>query len=171
GEGMKIEGVLTLPPAGVARPPCKLIVYTHGGPHGRASTAFNFTAQAFAGQGYAVFEPNFRGSAGYGQNFIDADRNDFGGGDMRDILSGVEYLVREKLADPERQFVYGSSYGGFMTTWLVGHTKQFKAAAAMNPVTDLGAMWGLSDLQSWSEWEFGGRPWEAVEAYRKHSPM
>jgi dipeptidyl aminopeptidase/acylaminoacyl peptidase len=147
------------------------VVLPHGGPHGRAATAFNFTAQVFAGQGYAAFEPNFRGSSGYGQKFIDADRNDFGGGDMRDILSGVDYLVREKLADPERQFVYGSSYGGFMTSWLVGHTRQFKAAVAQNAVTDLNVMWGLSDLQSWTEWEFGGRPWEVPAAMRLHSPI
>jgi dipeptidyl aminopeptidase/acylaminoacyl peptidase len=171
GEGQKIEGVLTLPPAGVGRAPYKLVVLPHGGPHGRASTAFNFTAQVFAGQGYAAFEPNFRGSSGYGQAFIDADRNDFGGGDMRDILSGVDYLVREKLADPDRQFVYGSSYGGFMTSWLVGHTRQFKAAVAQNAVTDLNVMWGLSDLQSWTEWEFGGRPWEVPGAMRRHSPI
>lgn len=171
GEGRKIEGVLTLPPAGIARAPYKLVVFPHGGPHGRSATAFNFTAQVFAGQGYAVFEPNYRGSSGYGQKFIDADRNDFGGGDMRDILSGVDHLVREKLADPERQFVYGSSYGGYLTSWLVGHTRQFKAAVAQNAVTDLNVMWGLGDLQSWTEWEFGGRPWEVPAAMRLHSPI
>jgi len=90
---------------------------------------------------------------------------------MRDILSGLDYLVREKLSDPERQFVYGSSYGGFTTTWLVGHTRQFKAAVAVNAVTDLSMMWALSDLRSWVEWEFGGRPWEVAQALRRHSPL
>ena len=170
-EGLKIEGILTVPRPEIARAPYKILVFPHGGPHSRSTPAFNFVAQVFAAQGYLVFEPNFRGSAGYGQKFIDADRSDFGGGDMRDILSGVDHLVREKLADADRQFVYGSSYGGFMTTWLIGHTKQFKAAVAMNPVTDLRVMWGLSDLQSWVEWEFGGRPWEAAELLRRHSPI
>jgi dipeptidyl aminopeptidase/acylaminoacyl peptidase len=170
-EGHKLEGVLTVPPPGVASAPYKILVYPHGGPHSRSTPSFNLVAQIFAARGYLVFEPNFRGSAGYGQKFIDADRRDFGGGDMRDILSGVDHLVRQKLADPERQFVYGSSYGGFMTSWLVGHTKQFKAAAMQNAVTDLNAMWGLSDLQSWTEWEFGGRPWETPELMRKHSPI
>src|SRR5207253_10683261 len=105
------------------------------------------------------------------QKFIAADRFAFGGGDMRDILSGVDHLVREKLADPERQFVYGSSYGGFMTSWLVGHTRQFRAAAAQNAVTDLNMMWGLSDLQSWTEWEFRGKPWEVPDQMRQHSPI
>jgi dipeptidyl aminopeptidase/acylaminoacyl peptidase len=170
-EGLPLDGLLTVPPESVAKPPYKLIVYPHGGPHGRATDAFNFSVQVFAGQGYAVFQPNFRGSEGYGQKFIDADRFDFGGGDMRDILSGIDELVKQKVVDKDRQFVYGTSYGGFMTTWLVGHTTQFRAAVAQNAVTDLNAMWGLSDLQSWTEWEFGGRPWEVAGAMRQHSPL
>ena len=166
-----IEGVLTLPHASIAQPPCKLLVMPHGGPHSRSTEGFNFNAEVFAAQGYAVFQPNFRGTAGYGRKYLDADRHDFGGGDMRDILSGIDYLVEQKLADPNRQFVYGTSYGGFMTCWLVGHTKQFRAAAAQNAVTDLNMMWGLSDLQSWTQWEFGGLPWEAAEAMKKHSPL
>jgi dipeptidyl aminopeptidase/acylaminoacyl peptidase len=148
-----------------------MILFPHGGPHSRSVVGFDFTVQAFAASGYAVFQPNFRGSAGYGQKWIDADRGDLGGGDMRDILSGIELLVKEKIVDPQRQFVYGVSYGGFMTCWLVGHTRQFRAAVAQNAVTDLNAMWGLSDLQSWTEWEFGGKPWEVPEKMRKHSPI
>lgn len=170
-EGHKLEGVLTIPPASVGRAPYKLLLYPHGGPHSRSTGGFNVTTEVFAAHGYLVFQPNFRGSTGYGQKFIDADRGDFGGGDMRDILTGIDHLVEEKLADPKRQFVYGTSYGGFMTTWLVGHTNQFKAAVAQNAVTDLNAMWGLSDLQSWTEWEFGGKPWEVPAAMRKHSPL
>ena len=169
-EGSKLDGILTVPPESVAKPPYKLIVYPHGGPHSRSALGFDFTVQIFAAHGYAVFQPNFRGSSGYGQKFIDADRGDFGGGDMRDILSGIDHLVKEKLVDPKRQFVYGTSYGGFMTTWLVGHTKQFRAAVAQNAVTDLNMMWGLSDLQSWVEWEFG-LPWEVPDKLRKHSPL
>jgi dipeptidyl aminopeptidase/acylaminoacyl peptidase len=170
-EGNKLEGVITIPPSSVAQAPYKLLLYPHGGPHGASTTGFNFTTQLFAAHGYLVFQPNFRGSTGYGQKFIDADRHDFGGGDMRDILTGIDALVKEKLVDPERQFVYGTSYGGFMTSWLVGHTNQFKAAVAQNAVTDLNAMWGLSDIQSWTEWEFGGKPWEVPAAMRERSPL
>jgi dipeptidyl aminopeptidase/acylaminoacyl peptidase len=170
GEGMSIEGILTVPRPEVAKAPYKTLVFPHGGPHSRSTRGFNFVAQIYAAHGYLVFEPNFRGSAGYGQTFIDADRFDFGGGDLRDILSGVDHLVREKLADPERQFVTGSSYGGYMTSMLIGRTRQFKAAAMVNAVTDLHLMWGLSDLQSWVEWEFGGRPWEVAGALRRSSP-
>ncbi len=170
-EGRRLEGALTLPPDEVAKPPYKLVLYPHGGPHSRSAEGFDFTVQVFAANGYAVFQPNYRGSGGYGQSFIDADRGDFGGGDMRDILSGVDALVKQKVVDPDRQFAYGTSYGGFMTCWLVGHTNQFRAAVAQNAVTDLNAMWGLSDLQSWTEWEFGGKPWEVPAAMRQHSPL
>ena len=170
-DGLEIEGLLTLPPEGVARAPYKLFVSPHGGPHGRATPGFDFTGQLFAASGFAVFQPNFRGSTGYGQPFIDADRGDFGGGDMRDILTGVDRLIADGVADKDRLFVYGISYGGFMTTWLVGQTDRFRAAVAQNAVTDLSMMWHLSDIPSWTEWEFGGKPWEVPEKMRKHSPL
>jgi dipeptidyl aminopeptidase/acylaminoacyl peptidase len=165
-----IEGILTVPPPAVARPPYPLLVYPHGGPHSRSVLGFDFAVQVFAANGYAVFQPNYRGSTGYGQKFIDADRFDFGGGDMRDILAGIDFLVKQGVADRDRQFVYGSSYGGYLTCWLVGHTNQFRAAVAQNAVTDLMMKWGLSDIQSWVEWEVGD-PFKAPEALRKHSPL
>jgi dipeptidyl aminopeptidase/acylaminoacyl peptidase len=166
-----IVGILTTPPEQVAKPPYKLIVYPHGGPHSHSTLGFDFTVQLFAAQGYAVFQPNFRGSVGYSKKFLDADRLDLGGGDMRDILTGIDKLVKDGTVDPKRQFVYGISYGGFMTSWLVGHTHQFKAAVAQNAVTDMNMMYGLSDLQSWTTWELGGLPWEQPERYAKHSPL
>ena len=170
-EGFDLEGALTLPPPEVAQPPYPLVLFPHGGPHSRSSKGFNSTAHVFAHAGYAVFQPNFRGSAGYGKKFLDADRLDLGGGDMRDILAGIDMLTREKLIDPQRQFVYGVSYGGFMTSWLVGHTTQFRAAVAQNAVTDMNVMWGLSDIQSWTEHELGGLPWEVADKMREHSPI
>jgi len=170
-DALEIEGILTLPPAGVGKKPYKLIVYPHGGPHHRAVSGSSFTVQLFAAHGYAVFQANFRGSTGYGLKFLDANRFDLGGGDMRDILTGVDHLVREGLVDRRRQFVYGVSYGGFMSCWLIGHTQQFRAAVPQNAVTDMNTMWYLSDLQSWTEWEFGGLPWEVPQAMHEHSPL
>ena len=170
-EGLELESVITIPPAEVAEAPYPLVVYPHGGPHSRSTQGFNFTVQILAAQGYLVFQPNFRGSAGYGRLFLDADRYDLGGGDMDDILVGIRELASQELVQRQRQFVYGISYGGFMTTWLVGHTDQFSAAVAQNAVTDMHMMWGLSDLQSWTEWELGGRPWEVPLATQRHSPL
>jgi dipeptidyl aminopeptidase/acylaminoacyl peptidase len=165
-DGRTIDGVLTLPPTELTEfPPADrpLIVFPHGGPHSASRTGFNFTVEYFAAQGYAVFQPNFRGTAGYGRDFLDAARFDMGGSDMQDILTGIEWLIERKFVDPKRQFVYGISYGGYTASRLVTLTKQFDAVSAVNAVTDLHAMWSLSDLQSWSEWEFGGKPWETVE--------
>lgn len=170
-DGLEMNGVLVAPHESLAKPPYKLVLLPHGGPHGRSGTGFNFAAHLFAAHGYAVFSPNYRGSTGYGKKFLDADRKDFGGGDADDILAGIEELVRKGTVDRERQFVYGTSYGGYLTCWLVGHTNQFRAAAPVNAVTDLSAMWGLTDIQSWTEWEFGGKPWEVPDLMRKHSPI
>lgn len=170
-DGMEIDGVLTLPPESIARPPYKLLLMPHGGPHHRASGGGGFDVQLFAANGFAVFQPNFRGSTGYGLKFLDADRFDLGGGDMKDILTGIDFLIERGTVDAKRQFVYGVSYGGYMTTWLVGHTKQFRAAVAQNAVTDMNVMWHLSDIQSWTEWDVGGLPWESVDKMRAHSPL
>jgi dipeptidyl aminopeptidase/acylaminoacyl peptidase len=168
-DGLQLEGTITVPPQG--KPPFPLVVHPHGGPHSRTVAGFNFTAQILAANGYLVFQPNFRGSSGYGRAFLDANRRDLGGGDMRDILAGVQTLVAQGLADEKRQFVYGVSYGGFMTCWLTGHTKQFAAAVAQNAVTDMNVMWGTSDIQSWTQWELAGFPWEIADAMRSHSPI
>ena len=170
-DGLVIEGVLTRPPQADLKPPYKMILYPHGGPHGRSPVGFDFTVQVLAANGYAVFQPNFRGSSGYGQAFIDADRFDLGGRDMKDMLSGIDYLIKEGVVDPKRQFVYGVSYGGYSTCSLITQTRQFRAAIPQNAVTDLGLMWGLSDIQTWTQWEAGGRPWEVPLAIREHSPL
>ncbi len=171
GEGMKIEGALVIPHPDIAKPPYKLIVLPHGGPHHRAGLGAGFNDQILASKAYAIFKPNFRGSTGYGLAFLDANRGDLGGGDMRDILTGVDFLIEEGMADPDQLFVYGVSYGGYMTSWLVGQTNRFRAAVAENAVTDMTMMWTLSDLQSWTEWEFGGKPWEVPNSMDHHSPL
>jgi dipeptidyl aminopeptidase/acylaminoacyl peptidase len=163
-DGLEVEGVLTLPPSELPEPsPYSLIVYPHGGPHGASKPGFNFPVHLFAAHGFAVFQPNFRGSYGYGRKFLDAARFDMGGADMQDILTGIDMLIARGTVAKDRLFVYGTSYGGYSACRLIGMTDRFRAAVAVNPVTDLHAMWSLGDLQSWTEWEFGGKPWETVE--------
>lgn len=168
-DGLEIEGVLTLPPAELTqfKKPYPVIVYPHGGPHSASRPEFNITLQVFASAGYAVFQPNYRGSYGYGRKFLDAAWLDMGGSDMQDILTGVDALIERGVVDAERQFVYGSSYGGYSACRLVTLTDRFRAVVAQNAVTDLHAMWRLSDIQSWTEWEFGGKPWETIKLYGK----
>ena len=94
--------------------PYPVIVYPHGGPHSASKPGFNFNVHLFAAHGYAVFQPNFRGSYGYGRKFLDAARFDMGGSDMQDILTGVDMLIERGTVDTDRQFVYGISYGGYI---------------------------------------------------------
>ncbi len=169
-DGLEIEGMLTLPPTHAPGQRHPLLLNPHGGPHSRSSLGFSAEGQYWAAQGYAVFCPNFRGTMGYGQAFIDADRGDFGGGDFADVMAGVDDLIEAGLADPDRLAIMGTSYGGYLTAWAIGHTDRFKAAVAVEAVTNLQSMYGQTDIQSWVEWEFG-YPWEVLDRLAAHSPM
>lgn len=170
-DGLWIEGILTLPPDLAAKPPYALLLMPHGGPHSRSVDGSSFDVQFFAANGFAVFQPNYRGSLGYGLSFLDADRSDLGGGDMRDIMAGIDHLVGIGLIDRRRQFVFGASYGGFLAGFLISHSQQFRAAVMHGTPTDMEAMWHLSDIQSWTEWELGALPWDAPARMREHSPL
>jgi dipeptidyl aminopeptidase/acylaminoacyl peptidase len=166
-----VEGAVVMPPGYRKGRRYPTIVVPHGGPHGRVGFPVNLTWQLLAAQGFIVFSPNFRGSTCYGQAFIDADRADFGGGDFRDIMSGLDKLVEDGIADPDRLGICGASYGGYMTTWSVGNTDRFKAAVAVCGVTNLQSMFGTTDIKSWTTWEFGGYPWESFETIVRCSPI
>jgi dipeptidyl aminopeptidase/acylaminoacyl peptidase len=170
-DGWDIDGVLVKPAGYQAGRRYPLILEPHGGPHGRQGVDFNPTWQYFAARGFMVLAPNFRGSGSYPQAFIDADRNDWGGKDFIDIMSGVDYVVNAGLADPDRMGVEGWSYGGFMTSWIIGHTDRFKAAVPGAAVTNLQSFYGTTDIQRFIEWEFFGFPWDNAQAIRDHSPI
>ncbi len=166
-----IEGILVTPPGYAPGRRYPLIVEAHGGPHGAQTVAFNPMWQYFAAHGFAVFAPNFRGSGGYSQNFVDADRYDWGGKDYGDIMAGVDAVIARGLADPDRMGVEGWSYGGFMTSWIIGHTTRFKAAVVGAGVTNLQSFYGTTDIQRFIEWEYRGFPWDNAAAIRDHSPI
>lgn len=166
-----IEGLLIKPPGYKEGKRYPMIVIPHGGPHSRTTFVLNLGWQLLAANGYVILAPNFRGTVGYGQAFIDADRADFGGGDFRDIMRGVDKLIADGIADPKRLGIFGGSYGGFMTMWSVGNTERFKAAVAVCSVTNLQSMFGTTDIKSWSRWEFFGYPWERFDDYVRCSPI
>jgi dipeptidyl aminopeptidase/acylaminoacyl peptidase len=126
---------------------------------------------AFAAEGFAVLRPNPRGSSGYGKKFRFANYNDWGGADYADIMAGVDHVIGMGVADPERMVVMGWSYGGFMTSWVIGHTDRFRAAAVGAGVTNLWSFTGTADIPSFLPDYFAGEPWQNFEAYAKHSPM
>ena len=176
-DGMRIEGLLTYPndwQEGVRVP---LLLVVHGGPAGVflrnyiAHPRYIYPVAAFAADGYAVLRPNPRGSGGRGADFRRANRNDWGGGDYRDLMAGVDHVIDMGVADPDRLGVMGWSYGGFMTSWIVGHTDRFKVASIGAPVTDLRAFNGTADIVDFLPDYFEGEFWEREEVYREHSPL
>jgi len=139
-DGMAMRGVLTLPP-GPARKGLPLVVMPHGGPESHDTPGFNYWAQAFAARGYAVFQPNFRGSTGFGAAFRDAGLGQWGRKMQTDISDGVAELARQGVVDPRRACIVGWSYGGYAA--LAGVTVQqglYRCAVSYGGVADLDGM-------------------------------
>jgi dipeptidyl aminopeptidase/acylaminoacyl peptidase len=170
-DGVEIEAALLTPspPASASRP-LPLVVLVHGGPTGRWSDSFEPWGQLLVSRGYAVLYPNVRGSTGYGHQFVEMNRRDWGGGDFKDVMAGVDSLVARGIADPKRLGIGGWSYGGYMAAWAVTQTTRFKAAVAGAPVIDLASEFGTEAGSSYDEW-FYGTPYEAPDAFIKSSPM
>jgi dipeptidyl aminopeptidase/acylaminoacyl peptidase len=170
-DGVPVEGWIYLPP-GDGRVP--LILSIHGGPHGMSGYGFNARAQAHAERGYATLLLNPRGSSGYGQKFADGCLNDWGGGDYRDLMSGVDVAVgRYPRIDSNRLVVTGSSYGGYMTNWIVTQTGRFRAAVAGASLSNLISFYATSLYQDLVHVEFGGYPWDPgmFERLWERSPL
>jgi len=140
GDGLTMHGVLTLPPGKPAHG-LPLIVLPHGGPQARDFARFDWWAQGFAARGYAVFQPNFRGSDGYGNAFVSAGYGEWGRKMQTDISDGVAALARKGVIDPKRACIVGGSYGGYAA--LAGVTVQqglYRCAVSWGGVSDLRAM-------------------------------
>ena len=149
-----------------------VILSVHGGPHGMHGYAFNPTVQALAAHGYAVLLINPRGSSGYGQKFADGCVNDWGGGDYRDLMKGVdEALARFPFLDKDRMGVMGGSYGGYMTNWVVTQTDRFKAAVASASLSNLISFYSTSLYQDLIHAEFNGQPWDNFDLLWDRSPL
>jgi dipeptidyl aminopeptidase/acylaminoacyl peptidase len=149
-----------------------LILSIHGGPHGMYGYAFNANFQIFAARGYAVLYLNPRGSSGYGQRFSDGTINEWGGGDYRDLMAGVdEALRRFSWIDQTRLGVTGGSYGGFMTNWMITQTSRFRAAVSIASVSNLISFYSTSLYQDLVHAEFGGFPWDNYDLLWQWSPL
>ena len=142
---MRQDGVVTYPPDFAAGRKYPLVLYVHGGPRSASKESFSSRAQLLAAQGWVVFEPNYRGSDNLGNKFQAAIWNDSGDGPGRDVMSGVEQLKKRGFVDESRMAVTGWSYGGYMTTWLLGHFPVWKAAIAGAAVTDLVDQYTFGD--------------------------
>jgi dipeptidyl aminopeptidase/acylaminoacyl peptidase len=155
-DGLGLDGLLILPPGrNRADGPFPLITWVHGGPSARYADQFllgpRSPAQWLAAAGYAVFLPNPRGGVGHGRGFAAAVVRSVGGADWSDIVSGIDLLIAEGVADPDRLGIGGGSYGGFMTAWAIGQTDRFKAAMMVAGISDWGMLiatgeWGTLDV-------------------------
>jgi dipeptidyl aminopeptidase/acylaminoacyl peptidase len=171
-DGLEVEAVVTYPLDYQEGTRVPLIVQVHGGPKGRATNilrGYTF-APVWSAEGYAVVQPNFRGSEGYGNAFAVANRRDLGGGDFDDILACVDGCIEMGLADPERIGIMGGSYGGYMTNWAIGHTDRFRAAVSMFGIFHLQTDYSNSELSRWDNEYLGAYYWEDPEIYKRLSP-
>ena len=176
-DGKEIEGILTYPLNYEPGKKYPLILNVHGGPAGVFTQTFiaanqgSYPIAALAEKGIFVLRPNPRGSTGYGLDFRTANMRDWGGGDYKDLMAGVDHVIKAGYADPERLGVMGWSYGGFMSSWIVGHTTRFKAASIGAPVVNLISQDGTSDiaefLHSYNKKYF----WEDFDVYTLQSPL
>ena len=169
-DGMQIEGALLLPANYDGHSKLPLITLVHGGPTGRWDDSVQTWGQILVGHGYAIFYPNVRGSTGYGEKFVEANRADWGGADFKDVMAGVDAVIARGVADPNRLGIGGWSYGGYMSEWAITQTTRFKAAVSGAGMADLIAEFGTESHPSYDEWFFG-QPYEKPEGFLHSSPF
>ena len=177
-EGMRSQGWLIgprRPKAGVKHP---MVVIVHGGPASAATPRFvaegefgNPLVRELTARGFYVFQPNPRGSYGQGLAFTMANRRDFGGGDWRDILAGIDAVIKEAPVDGKRLGLMGHSYGGFMTMWGVTHSQRFKAAVAGAGIANWISYYGQNGIDQWMVPFFGASMYDDPAIYRAASPI
>lgn len=171
-DGTPIQGWLIKPIGWQPERKYPLILSIHGGPHGMSGYGFNATFQVYAARGYAVLYLNPRGSSGYGQKFSDGTLHEWGGGDYRDLMAGVDEALRQySWIDSNRLGVTGGSYGGFMTNWIITQTPRFKAAVSVASVSNLISFYSTSLYQDLIHAEFGGFPWDNYDLLWQWSPL
>jgi dipeptidyl aminopeptidase/acylaminoacyl peptidase len=169
-DGTEIEAELLRPADADGRSKLPMVALIHGGPTWRWADQIETWGQLLAAHGYAVFYPNPRGSVGYGEKFMVMNRADWGGGDFRDIMAGIDDLIAKGVADPERLGIGGWSYGGYMSEWAVTQTTRFKAAVSGAGMADLISEYGTEEGPWYDEW-FWGVPYEKPEGFLNSSPF
>jgi len=174
-DGFKEDGVVTYPPGFLKGKRYPLVLIIHGGPTAASVRTFNLFSQAVAAHDYVVFSPNYRGSDNLGNAYQRAIFNDAGDGPGRDVMAGIAALVNLGVVDTTRIAVSGWSYGGYMTSWLIGHYHLWKAAVAGAAVTNLVDQYNMADFNVLQRYGFAsfGSPWtgQALQAYRDQSPI
>jgi len=171
-DGTEVEGVLTRPVGYQPNTKVPFLLNPHGGPTGASLNNFNTTVQVLAANGFAVLQPNFRGSTGKGLAFAQANKNTWGKGDYEDCMSGVDSMIASGIADPDRLGAFGWSYGGYMTFWILTQTDRFKAVSPGAGLTNIYSMYSQTDIHRYLNWFYAdGAPWKNTDLYWDRSPM
>jgi dipeptidyl aminopeptidase/acylaminoacyl peptidase len=172
-DGFQEDGVLVYPPDFQKDRKYPLVLIIHGGPQAASTTAFSLLPQLMASHGYVVFSPNYRGSDNLGNAYQRAIWNDAGDGPGRDVIAGIDAVKKLGFVDESKIGVTGWSYGGYMTSWLIGHYQIWKAAMAGAPVTDVYDEYNLADGNVTGRYSFKGSPFvgDNLKDYRAQSPI
>lgn len=168
----RVQGWLLFPKDYSPEKTYPLIVTVHGGPSAACLAHWDGRFQgAFSAMGYFALCPNPRGSYGQGEAFTKANVKDFGGGDFRDIMAGIDALLKQYPIDPNRLGIFGHSYGGYMTMWAETQTHRFAAAVAGAGLSDWLSYYGVNDLDQWMIPFFGASIYDDPAVYAKSDPM
>jgi dipeptidyl aminopeptidase/acylaminoacyl peptidase len=180
-DGFRENGILIYPPGYQHQPGAgrsarlPLVLLVHGGPQSASTTIFSSLGQLLASHGYLVFSPNYRGSDNLGNAYQRAIYNDAGAGPDHDVMAGLEAVRARGIVDDSRIAVTGWSYGGYMTSWLIGHHSIWRAAVAGAALTDWTDSYCFADFNVQTRYNFPGtvNPWtpEGEKLYREQSPM
>lgn len=174
-DGRTVEGILIYPPGKKGAKHLRMLTLIHGGPADADGNRFGADwydwATFAADQGWLVFRPNYRGSTGYGDDFMLAIAPHLVSAPGRDILAGVDALVKDGLADPDHLAIGGYSYGGYMTNWLITQTTRFRSALTGAGAVEHAANWGNDDCSFDDAWYLGGRPWENPALYESEAAL
>jgi dipeptidyl aminopeptidase/acylaminoacyl peptidase len=174
-DGTAVEGMLVYPPGKFEAKHLPMLTFIHGGPADADGNHFEADwyqwAALAASNGWLVFEPNYRGSTGYGDKFLMQIVPQIVSRPGRDILEGVDALVKDGIADSDHLTIGGYSYGGYMTNWLITQTTRFKAAVTGAGSVEHTGNWGNDDTTYDDAYFLGGRPWEAAQRYHDEAAI
>jgi dipeptidyl aminopeptidase/acylaminoacyl peptidase len=174
-DGTTVEGMLIYPPGKFEAKHLPMLTLIHGGPADADGNSFAADWYEWAGlaatNGWLVFRPNYRGSTGYGDKFLEQIVPQIVSRPGKDILAGVDALVKDGIADPDHLTVGGYSYGGYMTNWLITQTTRFKAAVTGAGSVEHIGNWGNDDTTYDDAYFLGGRPWEAAQRYHDEAAI
>jgi len=169
-DGLKIQGWIMKPVDFEQAQKFPLIVEIHGGPYWNYGNQWNLEFQLLTTRGYGVFYCNPRISTSYGQVFAKKDQGKWGEGDFKDIMTGLNTVIKQGWVDSMRLGITGGSYGGYLTSWAISQTNRFKAAIAQRGISNIFSFYGTTDIQNFIEFEFGF-PWNCYQELWKRSPI